>query len=120
MNRIGADKTGRYAMDISLEIHPLDLQDYFETVAPGAVRIKGHRIGIEHIVRHYYEGYSPEQIAQEFPGLSLEKIYATIAYYLHNKAEIDDYMARLAPGPNRVTARSRRRNRRQSCSASVP
>jgi len=83
-------------MTISLELHPVNLKDYFETVTGGAVRIKGHRIGIEHVIARYHEGYRPEQIAQEFPGLSLEKIYATITYYLHNQVEVDAYLAELA------------------------
>lgn len=83
-------------MTLSLALHPVNLEDYFETVSGGAVRIKGHRIGIEHIIAYYHEGYSPEQIAQEFPGLSLEKIYATITYYLHNQTEVDSYLADLA------------------------
>jgi uncharacterized protein (DUF433 family) len=83
-------------MTVPLELHPVNLEEYFETVSEGAVRIKGHRIGIEHIIERYHAGYTPEHIAQEFPGLSLEKIYATITYYLHNQAEVDDYMARLS------------------------
>ena len=72
------------------------LEDYFDFLGPNVIRIKGHRINLEDIVDYYREGYSPEQIAQEFPGLSLEKIYATIAYYLHNKVEVDAHMVRLA------------------------
>jgi uncharacterized protein (DUF433 family) len=72
------------------------LEDYFDFLGPNVIRIKGHRINLEDIVDYYHEGYSPEQIAQEFPGLSLEKIHATIAYYLHNKADVDTYMIRLA------------------------
>ncbi len=46
---------------------------------------------------HYYlQGYSPEQILAELPRLNLEKIHATITYYLHNRTEIDAYMTRLA------------------------
>lgn len=71
----------------------MQLEDYFDFVDPLEIRIKGHRIGPEHVMRYFHEGYSPEQIAQEYPGLSLEKIYATITYYLHNKAEMDTYMA---------------------------
>ena len=58
----------------NLPIHSVDLQEYFEVFDTGVVRIKGHRLGIEHIVEYYREGYSPEQIAHEFPGLRLEKI----------------------------------------------
>lgn len=67
------------------------LEDYFD-YGDDTIRIKGHRIAIEHLLELYTEGYSPEQIAQEFPGLSLEKIYATITYYLHNKVDIDAYI----------------------------
>ena len=72
------------------------LEDYFDFLGPNVIRLKGHRINLEDIVDCYREGYSPEQIAQEFQSLSLEKIYATIAYYLHNKADVDAYMTQLA------------------------
>jgi uncharacterized protein (DUF433 family) len=78
-----------------ISIRPVHLEDYFEIIEPGAIRIKGHRIGIEHVVERYKNGLSPEQIAQDFPGLNLEKIYATITYYLHHKAEIDAYIVDL-------------------------
>ncbi|MGI0493042.1 DUF433 domain-containing protein [Alkalinema pantanalense CENA528] len=71
------------------------LEDYFEFIAADEIRIKGHRIGIEDVVNYYLQGYSPEQIQSELPSLSLEKIYATITYYLHNRVEIDTYMLRL-------------------------
>jgi uncharacterized protein (DUF433 family) len=70
------------------------LDEYFEFLGPDQIRIKGHRIGIEHVVELYREGDSPEQIALRFPGLSLENIYATITYYLHNQTEVDAYLER--------------------------
>jgi len=75
------------------EIHSVELTQYFEFIDPYKIRIKGHRIGIEHMLRYYFEGYSPEEIAQEFPGLDLEKIYASITYYLANQQQIDAYLA---------------------------
>jgi len=80
---------------MSLKLTPLNFQEYFEIVGSGFVRLKGFRIGIEHIVKSYYEGYSPEQITQEFPGLGLETVYATLTYYLHNKREVDKYISQL-------------------------
>ncbi|HVC33704.1 MAG TPA: DUF433 domain-containing protein [Chloroflexota bacterium] len=71
------------------------LEDYFDFLGPDVIRIKGHRIGIEHVLAYYRDGYGPEQIAQEFPGLSLEKIHATITYYLHNRADVEAYLERL-------------------------
>ncbi len=70
------------------------LEDYLDFLAPDVIRIKGHRIGLEQIVELFHEGYSAEQIQLELPTLSLEEVYATIAYYLHNRAPVDAYMAR--------------------------
>ena len=72
------------------------LEDYFEFLSPDDIRIKGHRIGIDDVINYYLQGYSPEQILAELPSLNLEKIHATITYYLRNRTEIDAYMARLA------------------------
>ena len=36
-----------------------------------------------------------DEIAREFPGLSLEKIYATLTYYLAHRAEMDAYLIRI-------------------------
>lgn len=68
--------------------------DYFDFVDEDMIRIKGHRLGIEHILAYYQEGYAPEQIAKEFPGLSLEIIYGTVAFYLANRIAIDTYLQR--------------------------
>jgi uncharacterized protein (DUF433 family) len=72
----------------------MELESYFEFHSPDSIRLKGHRIEVEHVIEFYHEGFSPEAIVQELPSLSLEKIHATITYYLHNKAEVDQYMAR--------------------------
>jgi len=74
----------------------MQLEDYFEFLDPDDIRIKGHRIGIDNVIQYYLQGYSAEQILEELPSLNLEKIYATLAYYLHNRVEIDAYMLRLA------------------------
>lgn len=76
-------------------ILPLPVNEYLDSLGSDDVRIKGHRIGLEHIVHRYHEGYSPEQIAQDFPGLELKAIYIIIAYYLHNQGDVDAYIARL-------------------------
>jgi uncharacterized protein (DUF433 family) len=71
------------------------LEDYFDFLSPDDIRIKGHRIGIDNVLDYYLKGYSPEEIAANLSTLSLEQIYATITYYLHNRAEIDAYLLRL-------------------------
>ncbi len=72
------------------------LEDYFDFFEnPYAIRLKGHRIGLEHIVERYNDGYSAEMIVHELPSLSLEQTYAAITYYLHNKEAVDAYMAEI-------------------------
>jgi len=79
----------------------MQLEDYFEfekfegkhgTVE--RIRLKGHRIAIEHVIELFNGGMSPERIRQNFPTLNLEKVYATITYYLHNKQAVDEYIER--------------------------
>lgn len=74
----------------------MQLEDYFEFLEPDDIRIKGHRIGIDDVIHYYLQGYSPEQILAELPTLNLEKIHATITYYLRNRVEMDAYILRLA------------------------
>lgn len=73
----------------------MQLEDYFIFLSENDIRIKGHRIGIDNVLFYYLESYSPEEIQAIYPDLSLEKIYATILYYLHNQKQIDAYLNRL-------------------------
>ena len=73
----------------------MQLEEYLDFQDSGAIGLRGHRIGIEHIVGLYRTGYTVEEMVQHFPGLSLEKAYAAVTYYLHNQAELDAYVARL-------------------------
>lgn len=80
----------------------MQLEEYFtsETVATKfgpveAIRIKGHRIGIEDVLDPFNAGVPPDVIHQKYyPSLRLEEIYATITYYLHNQEKIDAYLRR--------------------------
>jgi len=72
----------------------MHLEDYFDFLAADDIRIKGSRIGIESVLYEYiYREQSPEAIHNRFPSLSLEQIYATILYYLHNPQEVETYIA---------------------------
>lgn len=81
----------------------MQLEDYFEfdqfdfadVGKVEKIRIKGSRIGIEHILEDYLGGESPERIHQAYRhSLSLEEIYATITYFLHHRAKIEGYLKR--------------------------
>src|SRR5258708_34284859 len=72
----------------------MQLEDYFEFLGPNEIRIKGHRVGIESILRKYLAGRTPEDIARDYGTLRLVDIYATITYYLQNKDEVGAYLRR--------------------------
>lgn len=72
----------------------MKLEDYFDFVDPDVIRLKGHRIFLEHIVERWLKGQAPERIVQELPTLELEQVYATITYYLHNRDAVDAYLER--------------------------
>lgn len=72
----------------------MQLEDYFNFLAHNDIRLKDSRIGIETILYEYiYRGRTPEEIAQTYPSITLEQVYATILYYLHEKEKISRYMA---------------------------
>jgi uncharacterized protein (DUF433 family) len=72
----------------------MQLEDYFDFLSPNDIRIKGHRIGIESVLYEYiHRSRTPEQIAERFPTLTLDEIYATILYYLRNKEAVSAYIA---------------------------
>ncbi len=60
----------------------------------GEIVLTGHRIGLYHVVYDYNQGYSPEQLHEEYPTLPLELINKVLAFYKANQSEVDDYMVR--------------------------
>ena len=70
------------------------LQDYFWFLAEDDIRVKGTRIGIEHILYEYiHNSKSAEAIAEIFPTLTLEQVYATILYYFQNQQSVGQYIS---------------------------
>lgn len=57
-----------------------------------AYRIVGTRVCIDSIVYAFRAGASPESIQKNFPTLTLEQVYGSIAFYLGNTAEVDRYL----------------------------
>ena len=65
---------------------PLAVTEY------GTIRVKGSRVSLDSIVHHFKLGATAEQIAQSFPSVSLEDIYAAIAYYLTHREAVEEYL----------------------------
>lgn len=72
----------------------MQLEDYFNVLAPDDIRLKGTRIGIESILYEYiYRARTTEEIAEQFHTVTLEQVYATILYYLHHRSQVDAYLS---------------------------
>lgn len=95
----------------------IDTAQYFDVDRFNHIWIKGHRIGLEDIVDEYNEGYTPEEIIKKFLGLDLKVVYAVIAYYLHNRCEVDAYIEHL--DVKAMTERSKWAQSRSSVSLRV-
>lgn len=72
----------------------MELESYFDFLPDGVIRIKGHRINLEHVVYEYNQGMSMEELLERFPSLSKEKIQACLDYYLAHRQEVDDFIRR--------------------------
>jgi len=67
---------------------------YLESHSADGVRVRGTRVPVEHLLEAYLAGRLPEEIALEFPTVTLEQVHGTIAWYLRNRAEADAYLER--------------------------
>ena len=71
----------------------MQLEEYFDFLAPNDIRVKGTRIGIETILSDYLGlGLFAEQIAARYRTLSLEQVYATLTYYWRNREQVLAYL----------------------------
>ena len=59
----------------------------------GTIRVGGTRVTFDVVIGSYQDGESPEAIAHGFPSLRLADVYATIAYYLRHREDLDAYLA---------------------------
>jgi len=71
------------------------LEDHFDFLPDGTVRIHASRIGIETVVEGFRDGATPEEIIDRYPTLTREQVYATITYYLLNKEVVEQYVQSL-------------------------
>jgi uncharacterized protein (DUF433 family) len=75
-------------MTLTLEALPLPLH----TDEHGAVRVGGTRVTLDTVIYAFWDGETPEQIAQDYSTLELADIYAVIAYYLRQRPDVDAYL----------------------------
>lgn len=60
----------------------------------GVLKVGDTRVTLDTVVYHFNNGEDAAEIQYQYDSMSLAQVHAAIAYYLHNKAEVDGYIAR--------------------------
>lgn len=61
--------------------------------AQGVALVEGTRVPIDTVITAFEQGDTPEEIAQNFPTVTVAAAYAVIAYYLQHQSAVDAYLA---------------------------
>jgi uncharacterized protein (DUF433 family) len=77
-------------MVTTLQMQPLPLP--LALGKDGIARVGGTRVTLDTVVRAFNRGATAEEIAQQYPSLSLPDIYSTISYYLQHQEEVEKYL----------------------------
>ncbi len=75
-------------LTIVAETAPLNTDQY------GSLRVGDTRVTLDTVVYAFQDGATAEEIAQQYPSLSLPDVYGAIAYYLRHRQEIEAYLVR--------------------------
>ena len=68
----------------------------------GVIRVAGTRVTLETVIGDYLNGASAEEIAYNFPTVSLADIHAVISYYLRHREEMDAYLRHAEEEGDRI------------------
>lgn len=79
-------------MSLSLQTKPVPLK----TDAHGVMRVGETRVSLDTVIFAFNQGATPEEIASDYSTLDLADVYAVIAYFLQNRAEVEDYLRERA------------------------
>jgi len=60
----------------------------------GVMRVRGTRVTLDTVLAAFAEGATAEEIAQQYPSISLADAYQVIGYYLRHSSELEPYLAR--------------------------
>ncbi|MGD9857115.1 MAG: DUF433 domain-containing protein [Planctomycetaceae bacterium] len=69
-------------------------ESYIREDEAGVMRVGATRVMLDSVVAAFHQGHSPETIQQQYPSLSLQEVYGTIAEYLARREEMDAYLRR--------------------------
>ena len=58
----------------------------------GVLKVGDTRVSLDSVVYAFNRGEDAAEIQRNFDTLTLAEVHAAIAYYLHNKAAVDEYL----------------------------
>ncbi|HSZ56549.1 MAG TPA: DUF433 domain-containing protein [Tepidisphaeraceae bacterium] len=67
---------------------------YVRTDKHGVMRVVGTHVMLDSVLAAFEQGHSPETIRSQYPSLTLEQVYGSIAYYLAHRDEAEEYLRR--------------------------
>lgn len=67
-------------------------QDIITVNEAGVWRVAGSGVSVDSVLYAFNSGSSPEEIVWQYDTLDLKRVYALIAYYLHNRERVDKYL----------------------------
>ena|ERR1041385_2910606 len=82
-------------------------KDYVEQ-RDGGYYIADSRVALGSLVYAFLRGESPEEILESFPGISLERVFGAITFYLANREMVDRYLEQEEAEFNRLREEARR------------
>jgi uncharacterized protein (DUF433 family) len=71
-----------------------EAKSYVRVDEHGVYRVGDGRVMLDSVIVAFQQGHSPETIRQQYPALSLEEVYGSIAYYLGHLEELSAYLRR--------------------------
>jgi uncharacterized protein (DUF433 family) len=77
-------------MTLVIETQPIPL----DVDADGVVRVGETRVTLDTVIETFLEGATAEEIAQQYPSLTLPDIYSVIGYYLDQREQVNHYLQR--------------------------
>ena len=86
------------SLAIAPETAPIRVND------DGVAIVGDTRVPLATVIGEFNDGANPEQIVENFDTLTLADVYATIAYYLRHRREVDAHLQEQAQLSGRVRA----------------
>ena len=75
-------------MSLVIDTDPVPLK----TDAFGVVHVGKSRVTLDTIVIAYLQGSTAEEIAEQYPTITLPDIHAVISFYLRRREEVETYL----------------------------